>query len=164
MNKSKHLLLMGGYRQWRTPKILDQYNDSNTYTKQNDRLTNILNKWTTAVNENKDMICMMDDNIDTNNTNNNNNNKKLLLTLNDHLSTNNITRLNCDNTRFVASQKPSSIDHIYTNNPNKTTNMQTHSDMITDHKLLSIKFNTNEQIYHPKFVQTRDRKRLNTQL
>ena len=81
--------------------------------------------------------------------------------INDHLNTNNKTRLNTDNTRFVSNQTPSSIDHLYTNVPNKTTNMITHNDMIYDHKLLSITYSTKAIIYHPQFIENRNRKKLN---
>ena len=55
-----------------------------------------------ACNENKDIICAMDDNIDTNITNTNSHNTNLLQLMNDHLDTNNHTRLNTDNTRFMS--------------------------------------------------------------
>merc|ERR1711989_541 len=74
---------------------------------------------------------------------------------------NNMTRLNTDNTRFVYNQTPSSIDHAYTNVPNKTTNMITHDYMIYDHKLLSLTYNTKEQIYYPQFIETRNRYKIN---
>ena len=96
INKSRHLLLMGGYRQWRKPKLLDPTSNSHTTNEQINRLTNILDKWTMACNENKDIICAMDDNIDTNITNTNSHNTNLLQLINDHLDTNNHTRLNTD--------------------------------------------------------------------
>ena len=86
----------------------------------------------------------MDDNIDTNIDNSNNLNSRLLHILNDHIIDNNIIRLNSDNTRYVFGQKPSCIDHIYTNVPNKMTNMNTHNDMISDHKKLSVTYKLKE--------------------
>merc|ERR1712002_583124 len=102
----------------------------------------------------------MDDNIDTNNNNNNHNNTSLLNIMNDHLVTNNIVRLNSENTRFIQNQNPSSIDHIYTNSPNNVTNVRTYNDMISDHKIIGATYNYKEKIYFPQFINTRNRRKL----
>ena len=36
--------------------------------------------------------------------------------------------------------------------------MITHDDIITDHKILTATYNSKQQIYHPKFVQTKNKK------
>ena len=90
LGKSKNLLYMGGYRQWQTPNILDPQGTSNSANNQIFRLKSILDKWKLASDEKTDMICTMDDNIDTNIDNTNNLNSRLLHILNDHLVDNNI--------------------------------------------------------------------------
>ena len=79
------------------------------------------------------------------------------MVLNDHLNDNNTVRLNDKNTRFTPNQTPSSIDHFYTNSPNNVCNVQTQDYMITDHKVLTMQYNTKTKPYQPKFIKTRDR-------
>ena len=55
---------MGGYRQWQLLKILDK-NNTKTRTHQLSRWKMILEKWQLALNEKKDTIVLMDDNIDS---------------------------------------------------------------------------------------------------
>ena len=97
----------------------------------------------------------MDDNIDTNLDNINHNNEVLLGMLNDHLSKNSIVHHNYDNTRYMIGQKPSSIDHIYSNCPSNLNNIITHDYMVHDHKLLTFQYNCISQIHQSKFVCTK---------
>merc|ERR1712240_69124 len=74
--------------------------------------------------------------------------------------TNSIVRHNYDNTRFMIGQKPSSIDHIYSNCPMNIHNTITHDFMIQDHKLLSFQYKTKSQRFQSKFLRTKNYKNL----
>ena len=128
----KKILLSGAYRQWRLPVELDPSKISNKKQNQMERLDILLNQWTKACSEGKDVFVAIDDNIDCNISNNSPNNKILLSKLNDSIATNNLVRLNTNNTRFVPNNLPSSLDHFYTNVPNKTNDIVTHDYMVTD--------------------------------
>ena len=73
--KSKPALFMGGYRQWRLPSILN-IPKSNSTKCQLERYEPILENWQKAILEQKDIIILMDDNIDTVKNNNHNNKYK----------------------------------------------------------------------------------------
>merc|ERR1712240_693580 len=60
--KNKSILVIGGYRQWRYLKQLN-INDSNRTQAQILRLETILNQYSKAIKENKEIITMMDTNI-----------------------------------------------------------------------------------------------------
>ena len=62
--KSKPLLIMAGYRQWTLLKEMNMGRKDH-HTEQLTRLNILLSKWKKALNENKDTIIMMDDNIDS---------------------------------------------------------------------------------------------------
>ena len=91
--KKKQVLLMGGYRQWQLPKLLDNTN-TKTSKKQLDRFKIIIQKWQKALAETKDTIVLMDDNIDTHIDNTHNkryNIKELKELLTQHVINNNLT-------------------------------------------------------------------------
>ena len=116
----------------------------------------IIDLWKEACNEGKELILVMDDNIDTNITNNSTTNTSLLSMIDNHLNSHNIARLNTDNTHFCTNQAPCSIDHFYSNIPDKISSVTTHNHIITDHKVISAIFNHNKQIYTPKFIRTKN--------
>ena len=120
--KRKKVLVMGGYRQWSLPKIMDINNKKNMVEKQTMRFMGVLESWRLALAETKDTIVLMDDNIDCNPNAKHNKMYKIQKNydlLQDHLDNFNITRHNLKNTRHVPHQPPSSLDHIYSNCPKK---------------------------------------------
>ena len=64
INNKHSILIMGGYTQWRLFKQLN-IQDIHKTNKQIDRFKIILNQWENAINENKEVIILMDTNIDT---------------------------------------------------------------------------------------------------
>ena len=54
---------MGGYRQWQLTKYYND-NESKSTNRQMDRMLIILDSWERSMNENKEVIVMMDDNLD----------------------------------------------------------------------------------------------------
>ena len=135
---------------------MDPNKISNSKNNQLDRLSSFLRNCSKALQETKDIIIATDDNIDTNTENDSHLNQTLLTCINDFLTDNNMTRINNDNTRFTPNTRPSAIDHIYTNVPHKFNNMTTHDRLITDHKILSVKYCANAKISIPKFIKKPD--------
>ena len=116
------------------------------------------------MNENKDVIVLMDDNIDSSISNFNNRYKvdKLMGMLDDHLNKFNLSQCNFDYTRVVSHQQPSCIDHIYSNCADKITNIQTINNIDSDHKYIVCNYSTKESQYHPKNILVRDYTQLYT--
>ena len=106
---------MGGYRQWSLNQNL-KIEKSGTPKNQLTRLNLIIEKWEKAIKEKRDIIVMMDDNIDSNPNMDHNKFykiKDLANTFFKHIDTNNITVHNNEFTRYVSHQKPSCIDHFF---------------------------------------------------
>ena len=59
----------------------------------------------------------------------------------DHMNTNNIAQMNFKNTRYVSHQIPSCIDHIYSNVPNKVTDVEIHINTSSDHSIITTYYN-----------------------
>ena len=158
IDKGKKLLLMGGYETWASLKCRNIENGkSNVMQMSQFKIT--LDNWSLAMKEGKDVVVCMDDNIDS--STNNRHNKKFNITniynkLIEHLNTHSITQCNSDYTRTVSHQQPSCIDKIYTNSPNKITNLKTKNNIHSDHKYLVARFLTKEPSYTPKFFLKRD--------
>ena len=106
---------MGGYRQWSLHQNL-KIEKSGTPKSQLARLNLIITKWEKALKEKRDIIVMMDDNIDSNPNMDHNKFykiKDLADTFFRHIDTNNISVHNNEFTRYVSHQKPSCIDHFF---------------------------------------------------
>ena len=71
LKSKKNILVMGGYRQWRLFKELGII-DSNKTKNQIDRFKKIIEQWSNALKEGKDVIVVMDTNIDTQTNSNHN--------------------------------------------------------------------------------------------
>ena len=86
--------------------------------------------------ENKDVIVCIDDNVDS--SSNNRHNRRYNITnlynlLQDFINKYSITQCNHSYTRVTSHQQPSCIDKIYTNRPTKMTNIQTKDNIDSDH-------------------------------
>ncbi len=161
--KKKPILIMGGYRQWQLLKILDKSN-TKTPKKQLERWQSILDKWKKALDEKRDTIVMMDDNIDTNKYNSHNKNYNIIELyerLQQHLIDYGLTIHNNNFTRYVPHQPPSCLDHITSNCSNKISNVKTHRNVFSDHCVITAQYDAIVNIYHPKFIKSRNNKLLN---
>ena len=159
----KNFLLCGSYRQWSLLKEMGIKN-SGTIQQQEDRYKKSIENWQKALDENRDTIFLTDDNIDSNI--NSDLNKKyrtqnLQSILYDHMIKNNLLQHNHENTRFVRHHKESCIDHIYSNVPNKISDVKTHRNSFSDHSFISAVYHSQEQCYNPKFIKTRNFRNLN---
>ena len=137
MYRSKPILIMGGYRQWKLPKVFNE-SKPRAIAKQCDRYTQILEKWDLALKEKRETIVIMDDNIviNVNSYHNSANSVGVLYDrLMNHLYENNLTQHNFKLTHFSRIFKPSCIDHIYSNCPLKIDNVTTHTNSTSDTQL-----------------------------
>ena len=160
--KSKPILIMGGYRQWQLPSELG-FNKSKSIKHQKERYELILKNWKKASHENKDIIILMDDNIDTIRNSNHNNKFKIndiYDILQDHLNFRNFSLHNKKATRFAQHNQPSCIDHIFSNCPTKITQVQTYRNIFSDHCLLKTSYKVKANPFSPKYVKVSDRKKL----
>ena len=152
--QNKSFLIMGGYRQWRTPKKMGIKNSVSTEN-QIKRYRSILENWTKASLEGKDIIIMMDDNVDT--LSNTEHNKKFKVSRiynmhQEHLHANNFCQHNHKPTRYVSHQAPTCIDHIYSNCANKIVHPETIRIPFSDHTLLRAIYKTKGIVYTRKFI------------
>ena len=152
-------LIMGGYRQWSLPKTMDPFNTKDKNSKQLERYAMTLDFWKTALQENKDIIVLTDVNIDSSIIAEHN---KLYKIKNiekihkDFLECNNITTHNSRYTRFQSHQKPSILDHVFSNCPAKITPVNTIGNIFSDHSILQCTYLARGNIYHPKFTNIRN--------
>ena len=95
--------------------------------------------------EDKEVIVLTDDNIDSSENNRHNskyNIQMLYNILNDHLNENSIKQLNRDFTRITSHQQPACLNKIYTNKPNKFSNIRTCKNIDLDHKYVIARYMT----------------------
>ena len=71
-----------------------------------------------------------------------------------------MTQLNKQYTRITSHQKPSCLDKIYTNIPNKMTNIMTKDNIHSDHKYVTAIYHSKHQLYTPKFIEIRNKDKL----
>ena len=161
--KGKKIIIMGGYRHWKLPLIIDPDNKKEKNIKQLERLKIMLEQWQTAINENKDVIVITDNNLDSNPGADHNKIHKvqnLYDLLFEHLTQNNITTHNYQFTRHQANTNPSIIDHIYSNCKGKLRPVETIKTLYSDHCILKTSFISSQSIYNPKFMRIRNYKLL----
>merc|ERR1712240_1009178 len=142
--------------QWSLPQILNIKN-SNSIQNQTDRWEKVLGKWENAIKEKKEVIGLIDDNMDINNENYNNNYK--IVTIRERttqfLSENNITTHNKDPTFFIKQTPTSCLDHIYSNCLQKLTHITTINNGQSDHAMITAIYHTKAPINNPKIIYTR---------
>jgi len=159
---NKHILLCGHYRQWTLLKQMG-VKRSNTIKNQELRYEQTIKNWDKALKENRDTIFVTDDNIDSNIESSINKQYKLnniSNMLSNHMTKHNLTQHNFANTRHTPNQVPSCIDHIYSNVPSKISDTTTHTNITSDHSIITTIYNNNKQIYTPKFIKIRNTKLL----
>ena len=160
--KSKSILLMGGYRQWTLHDYFKVIN-SKSNKNQMDRWTLLIDKWDKALDEKKDTIVLIDDNIDSLFNSSHNHTFKLkhlydkLLSL---IVKQNLIVHNNKITHYSQYYPNSCIDHIYSNCANKISNSNTCMTGQSDHAMLYVIYSSVEKNSHPKFVKIKNVKLL----
>ena len=155
---NKNILLVGSYREWQKPKMCNIQN-SKSLKSQVNRFNITMQLWENLCSENKDLIILSDDNIDSSLNSNHNkrhNIKSLFDILSDAMNRLNIIQCNKKMTRITNHQAPSCIDKIYSNVSHKITNIQTTPSISSDHHYVSATYNSKEPIYNPKFFSKRN--------
>ena len=115
LENKKSILLMGGYRQWKSTKYFDD-KESGSDLKQLNRLKLIIESWEKALKEKKHVVVLMDDNLDSSQNSLHNKIyklKDLYEIWQQHLDKHNITQHNFKYTHFRPNTKQKCIDHSY---------------------------------------------------
>ena len=157
-----------GYRQWR---LLGQSTDNSaSVTEQLARWTIFVDKWESAIQEDKEVIVMMDANLDyltwrcTDNLpacHSSIRLRGLIDLLFERIFPLGVSQLVNGATRFERGQPKSGLDHLYTNKPDKLSAVHTVFTGMSDHKLLKVTRYTKSFKQLPRYVRKRIFKNFN---
>ena len=162
----KGVLVCMGYRQWR---LLGQSDDSSaSVPEQLARWRTFLGKWETALQEDKEVIVMMDANLDhitwrnTDSLPSHHSSirlKSLIDLLFEKIMPLGVSQLVTGATRFERGQRKSGLDHLYSNKPAKLSSTQTYFTGMSDHKLVKVVRYTKSFKQLPRYVRKRSFKK-----
>ena len=129
--KGLNYLLNIGYREWNCQ--VSPNNEGRTILKQNERLSEMVNSWEKASNENKMITIIGDWNVDllTPNTDR----KTLFITLQSAIINNNLDLLTLETTRKQGKNRNSALDLIITNKKEQINNISYHPSR-SDHLMV----------------------------
>ena len=143
--RQKGILICMGYRQWR---LLGQEDNSSASTaEQFSRWSTFLDKWESAIEEGKEVIVMLDANLDFLTWRNcehlppyhsSNRLKSLIDSLFDRIIPLGVSQLVTGATRMQRGQPRTGLDHLYSNRPDKLSSTQTFYTGMSDHKLIKV--------------------------
>ena len=134
------------------------------------RWSSFLDKWEFALKENKEVIVMMDANLDhltwgqTNNLSASHSSiklKSLIDLLFEKIIPLGFSQMVKCATRFERGQPMSGLDHLYTNKPEKLSSVQTYFTGLSDHKLLKVTRFSKSFRQLPRYVRKRMFKNFN---
>ena len=153
--KKKRILTCHGYREWNDQAAIDQ--NGKNIEEQKQRLTMMMSGWEKAVAENKLLIVQGDWNVDMTmmseneqqQTSHNKFTKPLYEMMTNSAEDLNLTLLTTQASRFQGNDKPSALDIILTNQPNRISEPQYHPTR-SDH--LAITFTTDSPAPKPQQV------------
>ena len=139
------ILICVGYRQW---QLLGQVNkSSSSVTEQLARWKIFLGKWEAALLEGKEVLVMLDANLDfltwrsTEDLPAHHSSirlKSLINELFDKIIPHGVSQLVTGATRIERGQPRTGLDHLYSNKPEKLSSVQTHLTGMSDHKILKV--------------------------
>ena len=137
-------LLMFGYRQWQLPGPVE---GSGTVTAQLERWLVILEQWERALEEKRETICMMDANIDfltwTKEDLPSHHSSSKLRPLTQALFTrilpHGVSQMVTTATRAERGVPVTGLDHLYTNRPEKLSEVHTEFTGMSDHKIVTVR-------------------------
>ena len=164
----KSIIIFMAYRQWR---LLGQPDDrSASVCEQLARWTLFLHKWELALLEGKEVVVMMDANLDhltwgcTENLPSYHSSirlKDLIELLFEKIMPLGVSQMVTCATRYERGQPISGLDHIYTNKPEKLSPVRTYFSGMSDHKLLTVTRYTKSFVQLPRYVKKRVFKNFN---
>ena len=156
-------LLCVGYRQWRL--LGQQDSTSASVNEQLVRWLIFLEKWETAIAEDKEVIVTLDANIDFLTWRMSEGSlpphhssvrlKSLIDALFERIFPLGVSQLVTGATRMERGQPKSGLDHLYSNKPDKFSSIQTYYTGMSDHKLLKVTRFTKSFKQIPRYVRKR---------
>ena len=158
----KSFLICAGYRQWRL--LGQEDNSSATVQEQLVRWTKFLDKWEAALKEDKEVIVMLDANLDFLTWRNcdhlpshhsSNKLKSLIDTLFARIIPLGVSQQVTVPTRMESGQPRAGLDHLYTNRPDKLSQVYTYYTGMSDHKLLKVVRFTKSWTQSQRYVRKR---------
>ena len=166
--QQKGILLCVGYRQW---QLLGQDDRSSaTVPAQLERWKVFLSKWEAALHEGREVIVMLDANIDFLTWRSSNNLpphhssvklKSLIDELFDRIIPQGVSQLVTGATRIERGYPRTGLDHLYSNRPEKLSQVKTLLTGMSDHKMLKIIRYTKSFKTLPRYVRKRSFKNFN---
>ena len=169
--KQKSTLVCMGYRQWR---LLGQKDDMSASTsEQLARWTIFLGKWEEALQEGKEVIVMLDANLDfltwrdcehLPSSHSSNRLSDLVDALFDRILPLGVSQMVTGATRMERGQPKAGLDHIYTNKPEKLSSIQSYFTGMSDHKLLKVIRYSKSFRQNPRYVRKRSFKNFDEEL
>ena len=164
-------LVCVGYRQWR---LLGQGdNISASVPEQLKRWEKFLGRWETAINEGKEVIVMLDANLDFLTWRNSENLpahhssirlKSLIDRLFDRIVPLGVSQLVTEATRLERGQPRAGLDHVYTTRPDKLSQVETLYTGMSDHKLIKCRRHTKSLKVHQRYIRKRSFKNFKKEL
>ena len=168
--RQKSILICAGYRQWR---LLGQNdNSSASVSEQLSRWLKFLDKWELALNEGKEVIVMLDANLDFLTWRNSehlpshhsrNKLKSLIDALFARIFPLGVSQQVTTPTRIERGHPRAGLDHIYTNRPDKLSPVDSYFTGMSDHKLLKVKRFSKSLIPTQRFVRKRSFKKFDSE-
>ena len=161
-DSNKIIYFMGGYRCWTLPKAMfpGGYNNSSKSPKiQLERFRLIMQQIESVSKLRHEIITATDSNIDLLDDTDMNSRFNICKLYNEFiqfLAINNLTLMNKDPTRYWPGQKPSLLDHIICNQPNKICNILTLGGIIADHEMVRCDYCHKVSEPLPHFIKIRD--------
>ena len=164
LKRQKKILVSNVYRDW---QYLHQDNDnSKSAGSQLTRWMSYLDQWEMAILENKEIICMGDMNIDFLKWSNasqpsnepNDRQKHLTTQIMDRIIPHGFVQLISVPTHFWPGQKPSGLDHLYSNHPEKLSEVRAEFQGHSDHKIIFAIRNSKAPVSNPRIIRKRSYK------
>ena len=166
---SKNFLIQALYRQFRrqgTP-------GSNSINSQTARWKQLIEKWETALDENREIITLGDTNLDSIMWEKpwdlipqyDKNKMDMYYLLRDKILLTGTRKINSEYTRIdhQTQGRKSCLDQIFTNRPEKVNNFTTHHSTFSNHSMVEININVKKKINTKKFIKIRTMKNYNKQ-
>ena len=143
----KAILVMCGYQQWRLLEQPDGGAASSSVPSQRKRWGGILSQWERALGEDREVIVVMDANIDSltwssDNLPVNHSNVKLKPLIDDlfeKILPHGVSQLVQVPTHAQQGRATKCLDHLYTNNPAKLSEVSAEFTGMSDHKIIKVK-------------------------
>ena len=158
----KKILICNIYREWGYMRQND--NISHSDNAQLTRWSRFIELWQQALSEDKETIVIGDVNIDCLkwgemddilSTDKIYKQKPLIKLLFENIFPSGVSQLINVPTRFCPGQEPSGLDHIYSNKPEKLSNITAHTNGGSDHKVLQVLRHAKSLQMMPRYVRKR---------